>query len=158
MKGILLSLLLLSISSLAKENKPSKNPFLFDDRFPGGYFLIRDSLPHFMGIYMKKGGMHKIKPTPEQEDILEAKFMTMSKKIMKTAKEVKALETKVVLAVVYDGKTAEDLAKELDEIAKKKKYLTQLQIGSMNLFKKTLTKEQFDIMIQLTIENEKNRR
>lgn len=148
---LLLSLLIALPLMGSEDNVPLENPFLHDDNFPAGYFLIPDAMPHFMGIYMKKGGMHKIEPTEEQETILEDKFASMVKFIMATAKEIKTLETTVTHAVVYEGKTAEELSESIDKIVALRHELTLLQIECLNLYKATLTPEQYAMIIDLAI-------
>lgn len=69
-----ISLLVLLVPFLTFAEEQIKNPFMQQDHFPGGYFLMPDSLPHFMGIYMKEGGMRKIEPTEEQEIAIEKRF------------------------------------------------------------------------------------
>ena len=156
-KKILLIALLIFTSVSAKEAINNTNPFLHDDHFPGGYFLMADALPHFMGVYMKHGGMHKIKPTKEQEEVLEKQFDKMVKIIMSTATQIKELETKLVSNVVNNGKTAEDVSDTLDKIGMMRKDLTILQIECLNIFKKTLSKEQYRMMTDLAIEESKKR-
>jgi len=149
MKKIVLILCISILSSFAAQKEQKNNPFLQGDHFPGGYFLLSHSMPHFMGIFMKHGGMHKIKANAEQEKILEAQYDKMTKFIMKTAKQVKALETEVTLAVVYDGKSSKDLSSKIKKIAELQIALTDIKIECLNLFKKTLTKKQYEMMIKL---------
>ncbi len=158
MKKIVLAILITLSPMIAKDEvKQVENPFLNNDHFPGGYFLMADSLPHFMGVYMKHGGMQKIKPTPEQEEVIEKLFERMVQTIMKSANETKVLETKLVLAVVNNGKNAKDVHDSLDKIAKNRRDLTVLQIECLNTFKKTLTKEQYELMKKLAVELSKSR-
>lgn len=157
MRKIVLVILVALAPLMAKENTVAENPFLHDDHFPGGYFLMADSLPHFMGVYMKHGGMKKVKPTPEQEAVIEKQFEKMVKIIMKSANETKALETQLVLSVVNEGKNSKDVSDTLDKIEKNRKDLTILQIECLNTFKKTLSKEQYELMQKLAIEHIKSR-
>lgn len=157
MKKIILAVLLTITPMIAKESNNVENPFLHDDHFPGGYFVMPDSLPHFMGVYMKHGGMHKVEPNAKQEEIIEKQFEKMVKIIMKTATEIKKLETSIVSQVVNEGKTAIDVKDALDKVTNMRKDLTILQIECLNVFRETLTKEQYALMIKLAIEASKNR-
>ncbi len=157
MKKIVLAVLIALSPMVAKEEIKMENPFLHEDHFPGGYFLMSDSLPHFMGVYMKRGGMHKVKPSKEQEEVIEKQFEKMVKIIMKTAAEIKELETTLTLEVINEGKNAKDVSEVLDKITNKRKDLTILQIECLNVFKKTLTKDQYQLMKDLAIQESKKR-
>ena len=152
MKKILLITLLALSPMMAKDEVKVENPFLHGDNFPKGYFLTSDSMPHFMHIYMKQGGSFKIEDlTEKQEEIIEEKFSKTPPRVMKLAKEIKALETKLVLAVINDGKDAKALADSLDKIAEKRKELTVLKIECLNMFRETLTKVQYKVLVDLAI-------
>ena len=146
MKTLILATLL-TLSPLLAKDKVTVNPYLHGDNFPKGYFLTSDSMPHFMHIYMKQGGSLDIEDlTEKQEAIIEEKFAQTPPKVMKMAKEIKALETEVVLAVINEGKDAKALDEKLDLIAAKRKEMTVLKIECLNMFKKTLTPKQFDVL------------
>ena len=136
----------------ASAESQTENPFLRKDHFPGGYFLVPDSLPHFMGLYMKEGGMYKIDPSVEQEEAIEGLFNRMTAQIMATAKEIKSVETKMMNLVVYEGKSAQELVTELDKISRQRRELTELQIECINIFRKTLSRQQYDKIIELAKE------
>jgi len=157
MKSTVLAILIILSPIMAKDNTSTENPFLHDDNFPGGYFMMDDSLPHFMGTYMKHGGMQKIKPNEKQEEIIEKQFEKMVKIIMKTAIETRELESIVTAKVVHEGKNSKDLSETLDKISKNRKDLTILQIECINIFKETLTKEQYGLMQKLILEHSKTR-
>ena len=128
------------------------NPFLGDDNFPMGYSLVYHSMPNFMHLYMKEGGMHKIELTPEQETAIEEVFATRPKEVMKKAMEIRTLETKLALEVIDGGKSTKDVEYLLDQIAQKRKEMSILQIGCLSVFKKTLTKEQYEVLRKMAIE------
>jgi len=128
------------------------NPFLGDDNFPMGYSLLADSMPNFMHLYMKDGGMHKLDLTAEQEEAIEKVFANRPKQIMKLAKEIKTIETQLVLKVIDEGKSADDVKTLLDKISEKRKEMTTLQIGCLSVFKKTLTVPQYNILREMAIE------
>lgn len=163
MKKLILLLCLVAMPMVASQKTQEidttqvTNPFLHDDHFPGGYFLMTDSLPHFMGVFMKRGGMHKVKADAKQEVIIEKQFEKMVKIIMQTATRIKEIETKVTLDVINNGKTAKELSTQIDAIANLRKELTILQIECLNIFKETLTKEQYEMMIELALEELKHR-
>ena len=154
MKKIILAIFIALSPMIAQEDL--ENPFLGDDNFPMGYSLLADSMPNFMHLYMKGGGMHKLDLTEEQEAAIEKVFSTRPPKVMKAALEIKNLETKLVLKVIDEGKKAEDVKELLDQIAQKRKEMTMLQIGCLNIFKETLTKEQYKILREMAIELAEN--
>lgn len=150
MKNIILIILLTLTSAIGKEEL--ENPFLGNDNFPMGYSLVFNSMPNFMHIYMKGGGMHKLNLTQEQEEAIEEVFATRPRKVMKAASEIKNLETKLALQIVDEGKSAEDVKELLEKIAQKRKEMTILQIGCISVFKNTLTKEQYQVLREMAIE------
>ncbi len=152
-KIILMVLMTLSIVSGQEE---LENPFLGNDNFPMGYSLLSSSMPNFMHLYMKGGAMHQLNLTQEQEEAIEKVFSTRPRMVMKTAMEIKRLETKVVLDVVDEGKGLKDVKELLDQIAQKRKEMTVLQIECLSVFKKTLTKEQYKTIRELAIEEAEN--
>jgi len=154
LKKIILAIFIALSPMIAQEDL--ENPFLGDDNFPMGYSLLADSMPNFMHLYMKGGGMHKLDLTSEQEAAIEKVFSTRPPKVMKAAQEIKNLETKLVLKVIDEGKKAEDVKELLDQIAQKRKEMTMLQIGCLNIFKETLTKEQYKILREMAIELAEN--
>ncbi len=133
-----------------------ENPFLGNDNFPMGYSLVANSMPNFMHIYMKGGGAIQLDLTQKQEEAIEAVFATRPPKVMKAAKEIKHLETKLVLAVIDERKSVKEVKGLLDEIAHKKEEMTILQIGCMRVFQDTLTKEQYKVLRDMAIEEARN--
>jgi Spy/CpxP family protein refolding chaperone len=152
MKKLLLTALL-TLSPLFAQEEIKINPYLHGDEFPKGYFLTVDAMPHFMHLYMKQGGSFKIEDlTEKQEDTIEAMFAKTPPKVMKLAKEIKALETEVVLAVIEEGQNAKMLDEKLTAIAEKRKAMTVLKIECLNMFKETLTPKQFDVLKKMAQE------
>jgi len=149
-KIILSSLLFFAVNSVAD----GINPYL-NDRFPGGYSLMSDSMPHLMGLYKKQGGIDKVNPTPEQETPIQKQFNKMAKETMQKATKIRELETKVVLAVVNDGKKYDEVKNEIETIAKLKTELVALEIETIDIFKSTLSKEQFNILLNMAKERAK---
>lgn len=154
LKKIILAIFIVLSPMVAQEDL--ENPFLGNDNFPMGYSLLADSMPNFMHLYMKGGGMHKLDLTQEQETAIEKVFATRPPKVMKAAQEIQNLETQLVLKVVNEGKKAEDVKELLDQIAQKRKEMTILKIGCLNIFKETLTKEQYKILRDMAIEEAEN--
>ena len=150
MKKIIFSILLTFTSVMGQE--ALENPFLGNDNFPMGYSLVANSMPNFMHIYMKGGGMQKLNLTEKQEEAIEEVFATRPPKVMKAASEIKHLETKLALEVIDGGKSAQEVKGLLDAIAQKRKEMAILQIGCMRVFQKTLTKEQYKILRDMAIE------
>lgn len=141
---------LFTLNMLLAQNTVETNPYLHDDYFPKGYFLIPHAMPHFMHIYMKEGGSLELENLTEaQEEIIETKFDKTPPKVMKLAKEIKALETKVIFAVIEEGKDAKALDELLNSIASKRKEMTVLKIECLNMFKSTLTPKQFNTLKDL---------
>lgn len=133
-----------------------QNPFLIQDNFPKGYFLTPDAMPHLMHFYMQQK-RNPIIPdvSSEQADVIEAKFAQTPPKVMKLAKEIKALETKLVLLVVDEGKEPQEVDELLESIAQKRKTLTTWKIECINMFKKTLTKEQYSVLRDIALKSNK---
>ena len=142
--------MLLGITLLTAQ-EDLENPFLGNDNFPMGYSLMADSMPNFMHIYMKGGGMHKLNLSPKQEEAIEKVFATRPSQMMKAAAEIEKLETKLVLKVVDEGKNAKEVKILLDEIALKRKEMTVLKISCVNIFKETLTEEQYKSLRDMAI-------
>jgi len=156
MKKIILAILIALSPMIAKDSAGKQNPFFNVKNSDGGSFLL-DSLPHFMGIYMKDGGMYKIKLNTEQEDILEKQFEKMVKDIMPLREKIRKIEDEIVFKVVFEGASQKELITRLSEVADLKKKLTNIQIECLNIFKKTLTKEQYQTMIDMAIKHSKER-
>ena len=150
MKKIIL--VLCSIFNLSAAQEELENPFLGNDNFPMGYSLVYNSMPNFMHLYMKDGGMHKLTLTPKQEEAIEEVFGKRPRQIMKAALEIKALEAKLAVEVVDNGKNADDVSDLLDSIAQKRKEMVILQIGCLSVFQKVLTKEQYNVLRDMAIE------
>ena len=153
MKKIILLTLLTLAPLLAKDATKAQNPFLHGDNFPRGYALTAHAMPNFMHIYMKDGGMFKIEDlTAKQESAIEETFSKMPRKIMKLAREVKALETTLAFDVIDNGKEGKDVSEMLEEIAQKKKGITLLKIECLSVFKKTLTPKQYKVLRDMAVE------
>jgi len=150
MKKIILATLLALSPMIAQEDL--ENPFLGNDNFPMGYSMLADSMPNFMHLYMKDGGMHKLELSQSQETAIEEVFATRPPQVMKKAYEIQNLETQLVLKVVDEGKKAEDVKEILEQIAQKRKEMTMMQIECLNVFKETLTKEQYKVLRDMAIE------
>ena len=150
MTKIILFILITITSILGQEEL--ENPFLGNDNFPMGYSLVANSMPNFMHLYMKDGGMYKVDLSAEQEKAIEEVFASRPAKVMQKAMEIKELETQLALAVVDNGKSAKDMEDVLNSIAQKKKEMTILQIECMSVFKKVLTKEQYKVLRDMAIE------
>lgn len=149
MKKQILGILLLLTSLIGEE---LENPFLGNDNFPRGYSLVANSMPNFMHLYMKDGGMHKLTLTSKQEEAIEEVFSNKPKKMMKAAREIKELETKLVLKVVDGGKEAKDVKELLELIAQKRKEMTVEQIACLHIFKEVLTQKQYQVLREMAIE------
>jgi len=146
----LVALFMLSIPAIAAEDHEHKgNPFLTDDHYPAGYFLMPNSMPHFMGIYMKKGGKKILKPTKEQHTKISAYAKKIVINIMSKATKAKNIEEQIAKAVIFEGKTADDLASQIDEVAKLKRELTVIHLKCLNFFKATLDKDRYHILVEL---------
>lgn len=155
MKKLLIAILLVAIPVLGHQSGGSydKNPFLKNDMFPGGYSLLPMRLPPLSGMYMSKGGEEKLNTTKKQHKVLEKRFLFMYENFQKVANEIRDLETEVMEQVVYQGFSYEELKEELDLISSKKRFLTQIQIECINIFKKTLTKQQYKKILTMTKES-----
>jgi len=153
MKKLILILMIAITPLLAhkstKQKEYKQNPFLKNDNFPGGYSLLPSSLPPLVDIYMMKEGQKELKTTQKQHKIFEDRFNFMFNEFHKIADEIRSLETQIMQKVVYQGFITTQLQEQLDEIASKKRYLTQLQLECINIFKNTLNKEQYTKIIDM---------
>jgi len=148
---LLISLSLLSFSSVAISN--DSNPFLHENEFPKGYFLMPESLPHFMGVY-RGGGKEKIKPSKEQATLIEEHGKKVLQFVPSTAVKIKKLETEIVNDAVFKGKTFSDLSDKLAQVATLRQEMTKTQLNAIKFLKTTLTPEQFEMMIELAKKHE----
>jgi len=151
MKKLLIVLFIAIIPVLAHQSGDNynKNPFLKNDMFPGGYSLLPMRLPPLSGIYMSKGGKEKLNTNDKQNKILEERFSIMYENFQKVANEIRDLETEIMEQVVYQGFTYKELKEELDQVASKKRFLTKIQIECINIFKKTLNKQQYKKILKM---------
>lgn len=150
-------LFLLSVPVTASENHQHKgNPFLKDDHYPSGYFLMPNSMPHFMGIYMKKGGKKILNPTQEQHEKISAHAKKIMPNIMAKATQAKNIEEKIAKAVIFEGKTAVELASQIDKVAKLRRELTIIHLDCLNFFKVTLDKDRYQLLVELAEHGEED--
>lgn len=156
MKKIVLAILIALSPIIAQESSEKQNPFFNVKESNGGSFLL-DSLPHFMGMYMKHGGMQKINLTDKQEIVIEKQFAKMVKVIMPSREKIKKIENEIVLKVVHHGAKEKELEAQLLDVANLKMKLTNIQIECLNIFRDTLTKEQYQVMIDMAIKHSKER-
>ncbi len=152
MKKIILAVLITLSPMLAKDDVKIKNPF--SQGRMGSPFLF-GSLPHFMGMYMKRGGMHKIETTDEQAAPIEKQFKKMMKTLKPRRDKLRKLENEIVSKIVFEGKTKEELSTQISEAIKLKTEMTNIQIECLNVFKKALTQKQYQVMIDMSIKHSK---
>lgn len=145
----ILAVLFVLTPLLASAEAQTGNPFLKNDAFPSAYFLIPNAMPHFMGVYLKGGGMQKIDPSEEQRALIEGRHKEMVSVIMPTATEIKEIEARIAHQVIYEGKTVQDLQAELDQVANLRRKLTDLQIECLVFFKEVLTPVQYEQIVEL---------
>ena len=113
-----------------------------DDNFPKGYFLIPHNLPFALGLVLKHPKSDTLALTKEQKDKLMGIMKETKPGIMTAAKKIKALEIKLRMQLVKDGKKASDLFGQVDEIAKLKADLTKKHLLCIESVRATLTPEQ----------------
>lgn len=120
MKKIILAILIALSPMMAKDYIEKQNPFFNVKSSEGAMFLL-DSMPHFMGMYMKHGAMHKIKPNEKQEIALEKQFSKIVKIIIPIREKIRKIENEIVLKVVFDGAGKQELVSQLSQVADLKK-------------------------------------
>ena len=111
------------------------------------YALIApEHLPHLLHH------VNKLKPelnlTAEQEAVIRQLATEMPPKMLADFTRAQALEKDIAREVVTSGKTAEALAGKLDELQGIKRKLTDMQIGALNTMRKTLSSEQYQLLLK----------
>jgi hypothetical protein len=122
------------------------SPFNKNENFPKDYFLIPKNLPFAIGITLHHPRSSELGLSKEQiEKILELKKSKMGA-IVKSAKEIKGLEFKLLSMLEAQEGKVKEVTKEMndlvDEIAKKKAELTKGHLQCVVEVQNILTKEQ----------------
>ncbi|MGD9888637.1 MAG: hypothetical protein AB7S56_05145 [Halothiobacillaceae bacterium] len=111
------------------------------------YALIApEHLPHLLHNVNKIKS--ELKLTTEQEKVIHQLATEMPPKMLADFKRAQALEKDIAREVVTAGKTAEDMAGKLDELQGIKRKLTDLQISALNTMRKTLSSEQYQLLLK----------
>jgi hypothetical protein len=122
------------------------SPFNKNENFPKEYFLIPKNLPFALGLVLHHPQSSTLGLSKEQ--IAELVQMKKDKKpaIVKSAKEIKNLELKLLnMLETNEGnqtKVSDDMSKLVDEIAAKKAELTKAHLQCVIDVQNVLTKEQ----------------
>jgi len=122
------------------------SPFNKHENFPKEYFLIPKNLPFALGLVLHHPKSSTLNLSKEQLK----KLVTMKKEkkpaILKGAKEVKALELKLLsMLETNEGnrtKVTDEMSKLVDTIAIKKAELTKAHLQCIIDVQNTLTEEQ----------------
>gem|GEM_PF-536560 len=122
------------------------SPFNRDENFPKDYFLVPKNLPFAIGITLHHPRSSELGLSKEQiEKILELKKSKMGA-IVKSAKEIKGLEFRLLSMLEAQEGKVKEVTKEMndlvDEIAKKKAELTKGHLQCVVEVQNILTKEQ----------------
>ena len=119
------------------------------ENFPKDYFLVNQNLPFMVGVILFHPQGDKLNLTKEQL----AKFKEMKDTIvpasMKVAKQIKAKELKLTKDIIEDKKDPKELSAQVDEIAKLRADLTKAHLDCIHQVQGTLSKEQFNTLLEL---------
>ena len=123
-----------------------KGVFAPNEVFPKDYFLISKNLPFSVGLTLHHPESSTLELTKEQmAKIEEIKGSTMPA-VIKSAKEIKALELALSDKMVKGAK-AEDLGAEVDKIAAMKASLTKAHLKCIESVREVLTEKQRKILL-----------
>lgn len=147
MKKLILTTIL--VVQLFAQSPSNENPF---EHSHGGYSLSPNTLPHLLGMYLKKGGQYKINPTIQQEAILEKQFEKMVPLNQKIVREIKQLELELMNEVVYNNKNTDEVAQILNALVEKKVKLMDEHIKCINLLQNTLNEKQYKQLLEIAKE------
>ena len=122
------------------------SPFNKHENFPKEYFLIPKNLPFALGLVLHHPKSSTLNLSKEQTE----KLVTMKKEkkpvILKSAKEIKDLELKLLsMLETNEGnrtKVTDEMSKLVDTIATKKAELTKAHLQCIIDVQNTLTAEQ----------------
>jgi len=132
-------------SKIAKiAGEPS--PFNKNENFPKEYFLIPKNLPFALGLVLHHPKSSTLGLNKEQIATLVKMKKDKKPAIIKSAKEIKGLELKL-LGLLEDNegnqtKVSDEMSKLVDEIATKKASLTKAHLQCVIDVQNVLTKEQ----------------
>ena len=154
-KAIALSLVLGLVTGLmAKPNVPmgdmkakmakmagESSPFNHNENFPKDYFLIPKNLPFLVGLTLHHPMSSTLGLSKEQiEKIAKIKKDTVPE-VLKSAKEIKTLELKLVEMIRNEAPVTE-LDTTVDKIAAMKAALTKKHLRCIKAVRAVLSKEQ----------------
>ncbi len=131
-----------SITELAGE----KGVFAQNEVFPKDYFLISKNLPFSVGLTLHHPESSSLNLTKEQiNKIVGIKGNTMPT-VIKSAKEIKALEL-ALSGKMVKGAKAEEMRGDVDKIAALKASLTKVHLKCIESVREILTPEQRKILL-----------
>jgi len=122
------------------------SPFNKNENFPKEYFLIPKNLPFALGLVLHHPKSSILGLSKEQIATLIKMKKDKKPTIIKSAKEIKGLELKLLgLLEANEGnqtKVSDEMSKLVDEIATKKASLTKAHLQCVIDVQNVLTKEQ----------------
>lgn len=131
-----------NLSEIAGE----KGLFAANEVFPKDYFLINKNLPFSVGLTLHHPESSTLELTKEQiGKIQEIKGATMPT-VIKSAKEIKALEL-ALSDKMLKGAKATDMGVEVDKIATLKAALTKAHLKCIEAVREVLTDKQRKILL-----------
>lgn len=129
-----------------KQMAGEKGIFVKNEVFPKDYFLISKTMPFAVGLTLHHPRSSELGLSKKQiQEIQKIKGDTIPK-VIKAAKEIKALEVALAKRMM-DGQTAKENYKAVDEIALKKASLTKAHLGCIEAVRRILTPKQRDILL-----------
>jgi len=122
------------------------SPFNKNENFPKEYFLIPKNLPFALGLVLHHPQSSTLGLSKEQIATLVKLKKDKKPSIVKSAKEIKSLELKLLdLLETNEGnqvKVSDEMSNLVDEIATKKANLTKAHLQCVIDVQNVLTKEQ----------------
>ena len=122
-----------------------KGIFAQNEVFPKDYFLIGKNLPFSIGLTLHHPRSSELNLSKEQLDKLTTIKANTMPIVIKSAKEIKALELALVDKLLK-GANPKDLEADVDNIAKLKVELTKKHIICIASVRDIITKEQAKIV------------
>ena len=145
------------VEDFVKLEKMAGDPGAFTpkENFPKDYFLIPKNLPYLVGLSLYHPASSNLELTKKQIDALLKIKNEVTPSVAKKALKIKELELKLVheIALKYKSKSAKDLDKIVDEIAKLQSELTKAHLRCIEKVKSILTKEQYEELLDYGVVN-----
>ena len=130
-------------------------PFMGQESFPKGYFLIPKNLPFLIGLALYHPASSNLKLTKEQIAKLLKYKNEATPKLAKKGLQIKKLELEIVqeIALSHNKVKASSLFDKVDEIAKLKTQLKKDHLICIEKVKAILTDGQYEELLDYGVVN-----